>query len=165
MLKREDLDPHPEFLANVEWFIRNRPDLVGNACYSVDGKRYVLSIADSDQFARILQRVWDPKEFLSPHGIRSLSKYHEQHPFCFGGQCVGYEPGESRVKSREEIPTGAARCGFPLRYLLIRSLLKFSRALKPDFAVQNPRQRRPADHAACHGGGDRRPHDRFLPAE
>ncbi|MGH9530127.1 MAG: MGH1-like glycoside hydrolase domain-containing protein, partial [Terriglobales bacterium] len=41
VLDREDLEPHSEFLGNVEWFIKNRPDLVGNACYSVDGNRYV----------------------------------------------------------------------------------------------------------------------------
>src|SRR5581483_407879 len=98
VIEREDLDPHPEFLANVDWFIRNRPDLVGHACYSVEGQRYVLSIADSDQFARMLQRIWDKDEFLSPFGVRSLSRYHAQHPFCFGGRCVGYEPGESDAK-------------------------------------------------------------------
>ena len=37
-----------------------------------------------NQFKRLLQRIWDPEEFLSPYGIRSLSKYHEQHPFQFG---------------------------------------------------------------------------------
>ncbi len=81
VVDREDLDPHPEFLGNVEWFIKNRPDLVGNACYSIEGERWVLSIADSGQFARILQHIWDPNEFLASHGIRSLSKYHEQNPF------------------------------------------------------------------------------------
>jgi hypothetical protein len=138
VLDREDLDPHPEFLGNVEWFIKNRPDLVGNACYSVEGKRYVLSIADSDQFARILQYVWDPNEFLAPHGIRSLSKYHEQHPFCFGGECVGYEPGESTVRIKGGNSNWRGPLWFPTSYLFIRSLLKFSRALRPDFAVTTP---------------------------
>jgi hypothetical protein len=138
VIDREDLDPHPEFLGNVEWFIRNRPDLVGNACYSIDGQRYVLSIADSDQFARVLQYVWDPKEFLAPHGIRSLSKYHERHPCCFGGGCVGYEPGESTVRIKGGNSNWRGPLWFPTTYLLIRSLLKFSRALEPDFAVRTP---------------------------
>jgi hypothetical protein len=136
VLDREDLDPHPEFLGNVEWFIKNRPDLVGNACYSVDGKRYVLSIADSEQFARVLQYVWDPNEFLAPHGIRSLSKYHGQHPFCFGGACVGYEPGESTVRIKGGNSNWRGPLWFPTTYLLIRTLLKFSRALGPDFVVR-----------------------------
>jgi hypothetical protein len=138
VLERQDLAPHAEFLGNVEWFIKNRPDLVGNACYSVDGKRYVLSIADSQQFARILQYVWDPNEFLSPHGLRSLSKFHEQQPFCFEGRCVGYEPAESKTQIKGGNSNWRGPIWFPTTYLLIRSLLKFSRALGPDFAVRTP---------------------------
>ena len=50
----------------MEWFIKNRPDLVGDACYTVGNgqKRYVLSIADPNQFKRLLERIWDPEEFL-----------------------------------------------------------------------------------------------------
>ena len=136
VIDREDLDPHPEFLANVEWFIRNRPDLVGNACYTVDDKRFVLSIADSGQFARVLQHLWNPGEFLSEHGIRSLSKYHERHPFCFQGRCVGYEPGESNEKIKGGNSNWRGPLWFPTSYLLIRTLLKFARALGPEFVVQ-----------------------------
>ena len=138
VIDREDLDPHPEFLGNVEWFMKNRSDLVGNACYSVDGQRYVLSIADSGQVARVLQYIWDPKEFLAPHGIRSLSKYHQQHPFCFGGECVGYEPGESTVRIKGGNSNWRGPLWFPTTYLLIRSLQKFSRGLGPEFAVRTP---------------------------
>jgi len=136
VIDREDLDPHPEFLANVEWFMRNRPDLVGNACYTVDGKRFVLAIADSGQFARVLQHLWNPDEFLSAHGIRSLSKYHEHHPFCFRGRCVGYEPGESNEKIKGGNSNWRGPLWFPTSYLLIRTLLKFARALGPEFVVQ-----------------------------
>ena len=136
VMEREDLDPHPEFLANVEWFVKNRPELVGNTCYSVDGQRYVLSIADPTQFARILGHLWDPEEFLSPHGIRSLSRYHAQHPYCYVGNCVGYEPGESDVKIKGGNSNWRGPVWFPTSYLLIRSLLKFSRALGPEFAVR-----------------------------
>jgi hypothetical protein len=138
VIDRQDLDPYPEFLGNVEWFIRNRPDLVGNACYSVEGQRYVLSMVDAGQFARVLQYIWDPEEFLSPHGIRSLSKYHEQHPFCFKGACVGYEPGESAERIKGGNSNWRGPLWFPTTYLLIRSLVKFSRALGPDFAVTTP---------------------------
>jgi hypothetical protein len=138
VIDRQDLDPYPEFLGNVEWFIRNRPDLVGNACYSVEGQRYVLSMVDAGQFARVLQYIWDPEEFLSPHGIRSLSKYHEQHPFCFKGACVGYEPGESTERIKGGNSNWRGPLWFPTTYLLIRSLVKFSRALGPDFAVTTP---------------------------
>ena len=129
VLSREDLEPHPEFLANVEWFIRNRPDLVGHACYSLDGSRWVLSIADSNQLNRMLHRLADPEEFHSPFGIRSLSKYHQEHPFCFQGKCVGYEPGESDEKIKGGNSNWRGPIWFPTSYLLIRSLMKFHRSL------------------------------------
>ncbi len=129
VLSHEDLEPHPEFLANVEWFIRNRPDLVGHACYSLDGSRWVLSIADSNQLNRMLHRLADPAEFLSPYGIRSLSKFHEEHPFCYGGKCVGYEPGESDEKIKGGNSNWRGPIWFPTSYLLIRSLMKFHRSL------------------------------------
>jgi hypothetical protein len=138
VLNREDLDPHPEFLGNLEWFIKNRPDLVGNACYSVDGQRYVLSIADSGQFARVLQYIWDPEEFLAPHGIRTLSKHHAQHPFHFGGGSVGYEPGEANSRIKGGNSNWRGPLWFPTTYLLIRTLQKFGRALGPEFAVRTP---------------------------
>ncbi|HEV8048590.1 MAG TPA: glucosidase [Terriglobales bacterium] len=138
VLERKDLDAHPEFLGNVEWFIRNRPDLVGNACYSLSGQRYVLSVVDPGQFAQVLQYIWNPEEFLAPHGIRSLSKYHDQHPFSFGGGSVRYEPGESTVRIKGGNSNWRGPLWFPTTYLLTRSLLKFSRALGPDFAVRTP---------------------------
>jgi hypothetical protein len=140
VLEKSDLKSHPDFLANVEWFIRNRPDLVGNACYSIgcDEKctRYVLSIADPVQFHRIATRLWDPAEFLSDHGIRSLSKYHESHPFYFGESRLGYEPGESDAQLKGGNSNWRGPVWFPTSYLLIHSLLRFGDALGPDFAVK-----------------------------
>jgi hypothetical protein len=136
VLRREDLDPHPEFLANVNWFIRNRPDIVGHAC-SVDGDRYVLSIADGEQFGRVLKRICDPREFMSPYGVRSLSKYHEQNPFRFGGRSVGYEPGEADEKIKGGNSNWRGPIWFPTSYLLIRSLLKFGYAGGSAFATED----------------------------
>jgi hypothetical protein len=140
VLEKRDLESHPDFLANVEWFIRNRPDLVGNACYSIgcDDKctRYVLSIADPNQFHRIAARLWDPSEFLSEHGIRSLSKYHQSYPFYFGESRLGYEPGESEAQLKGGNSNWRGPVWFPTSYLLIHSLLRFADALGPDFAVK-----------------------------
>lgn len=142
VLDKRDLEACPDFLANVEWFIRNRSDLVGHACCAIDcGKdtmRYMLSIADSDQLRRILVRIWDPAEFLSDYGIRSLSKYHQTHPFHFSGQRLGYEPGESEAQVKGGNSNWRGPIWFPTSYLLIRSLLRFSQALGPDFIVAPP---------------------------
>jgi hypothetical protein len=144
----------PMFLNDVHWFIRNRPDLVGQACYleERDGdRRDVLSIVDRHQLTRLLQRVWDDDEFLSPGGIRSLSKFHEHHPFSFGSGTVRYEPAEADVKIKGGNSNWRGPVWFPTSYLLIESLMKFSDALGPDFKVQAPAGSgtalRPADMA------------------
>jgi hypothetical protein len=140
VLDREDLEPYPHFLTNVEWFIRNRPDIVGTACYTVgsNSSRYVLSIADPSQFGRILQRLSDPDEFLSPHGIRSISKYHKEHPFRFADSQVGYEPGESEANLKGGNSNWRGPVWFPTSYLLIHSLLRYADALGAEFTVSRP---------------------------
>ena len=137
VLEHEELQSHPNFLRDVEWFIKNRPDLVGDACYAVgDGdRRYVLSIADPNQFKRLLERIWDPDEFLSAHGIRSLSQYHRQHPFQFGDRSLGYEPGEAEVKLKGGNSNWRGPVWFPTSYLLIHSFVRFDQALGSSSAV------------------------------
>ncbi|HZS97372.1 MAG TPA: glucosidase [Terriglobales bacterium] len=137
VLEHEELQSHPNFLRDVEWFIKNRPDLVGDACYGIGtgDRRYVLSIADPTQFKRLLQRIWDPDEFLSPHGIRSLSQHHRQHPFQFGDRSLGYEPGEAEVKLKGGNSNWRGPVWFPTSYLLIHSFVRFDQALGPDSSV------------------------------
>ena len=138
ILDQSDFAACPEFLGNVEWFIENRPDLVGRACYEIKdaaGTRLVLSIADAHQFRRIAARLWDPNEFLSEHGIRSLSKYHQAHPFQFGNSSVGYEPGESQVSLKGGNSNWRGPVWFPTSYLLIQTLLRFHEALSPGSTI------------------------------
>src|SRR5215813_3943789 len=78
------LERLPGFKRRLEWFIDNRPDLIGNvACMRTSGmgERRLLSIATQDQLRRILKYMLDEREFLSPYGIRGLSKYHDAHPY------------------------------------------------------------------------------------
>jgi hypothetical protein len=144
VLRQEDLEPHPRFLASVDWFIQNRPELVGQACYSDKHggvQRHVLSIVDRHQLAKILQRLWDPDEFLSTAGIRSLSKFHEQHPFVFEGREVRYEPAASNTKIMGGNSNWRGPIWFPTSFLLIESLVKLSDAFGPEFAVETPGSR------------------------
>jgi len=129
------------FLTSVKWFVQNRPDLVGDACFTEDaegGLRHVLSIVDRQQLARILCRLWDPAEFLSVAGIRSLSKYHQAHPFVYDGNEVRYEPAEAESKIKGGNSNWRGPVWFPTTYLLIEALVKFDRALHSRFAVAAP---------------------------
>ncbi|MCA1561966.1 MAG: glucosidase [Acidobacteria bacterium] len=141
VLEEDKIDDLPFFFNDVHWFIRNRPDLVGQACYTEtrDGERRdVLSIVDRHQLTRLLQRVWDESEFLSVGGIRSLSKFHEHHPFTFGAGTVRYEPAEADVKIKGGNSNWRGPIWFPTSYLLIESLQKFGAAHGPGFAVPTP---------------------------
>jgi hypothetical protein len=88
----------PEFSLNLEWFSTNRRELIEGCCYRIEhgGKKaHVLAMFDRDQLRRMLGRILDEDEFLSPFGVRSLSKYHDQNPFRFGTAEVRYEPAEA----------------------------------------------------------------------
>jgi hypothetical protein len=114
---------------------------VGQACYSDKRggvQRHILSIVDRHQLAKILQRLWNPDEFLSAAGIRSLSKFHEQHPFVFEGREVRYEPAASNTKIMGGNSNWRGPIWFPTSFLLIESLVKFSDAFGPEFAVETP---------------------------
>ena len=111
----------PNFRAEFEWFLNNKQSLVGDLVRPVerDGKRsFVLSIVNQKQLTSLLSRLWDDNEFLSDFGIRSLSKAHQRNPFQWDGKVVRYEPAEAPTiaSSREEIPIGADRSGFPPRF-------------------------------------------------
>jgi len=128
----------PTFLTSANWFVRNRPDLVGEACFtqSVDGRRrHVLSVVDPQQLARVLQRVWDPDEFLSIGGIRSLSKYHEARPFTLGDLSVAYEPAEAVEKIKGGNSNWRGPIWFPTNFLLIEALTKIDEAMRSSLAV------------------------------
>jgi hypothetical protein len=126
-----DLKSKPGFMRDLDWFVTNRKELVGHACTSTmigGAHAHILSIVDKEQFARILERLKSPDEFLSDHGIRSLSKYHKEHPFSFGNSRVRYEPAEEEVKLKGGNSNWRGPIWFPTSYLLVESLLKFREA-------------------------------------
>jgi hypothetical protein len=101
-----------------------------------------------DQFARVLHRLGDEDEFLSPSGLRSLSKYHLNNPFCFGELTLKYEPAESEQKLKGGNSNWRGPIWFPISYLLIESLLRFGVALGPNFATESPGAAEPVTPSA-----------------
>jgi len=140
-LETDWIQPFAEFHGNLNWFVENRQDLVQRCCHLIqhDGMEvYVLSVVDQYQMGRILQKVFDPGEFLSDFGIRSLSKFHEQTPFVFGGSAVHYEPAESDSKLKGGNSNWRGPIWFPTCFLILESLRKLGKAYGSDFRVPVP---------------------------
>jgi hypothetical protein len=85
-----------------------------------------------------LERVWDPSEFRSEHGLRSLSKFHERHPFDFGGARVGYEPAESGEMLKGGNSNWRGPVWFPTSFMMIESLRKLAKAYGSQFVIDSP---------------------------
>jgi Glycosyl hydrolase family 63 C-terminal domain len=106
------------------------------------GERRLLSIADPDQLRRVLRYMLDEQEFLSPYGIRALSKRHREQPFCLvvngSNQCISYEPGEATTGVFGGNSNWRGPIWMPVNYLIIESLYEFHRYYGDEFKVECP---------------------------
>src|SRR4029079_15580137 len=100
---------------------------------------YICAIVDENQMREMLSRVLDPDEFLSPFGLRSLSKYHESHAFRLGGKELRYEPAESDSKIKGGNSTWRGPVWFPTSFLMVEALRKLGTAYGPTLTVPAPR--------------------------
>ncbi|TMA44784.1 MAG: glucosidase, partial [Deltaproteobacteria bacterium] len=135
----------PAFARRMEWFIDHRPDLTeGVACMRTLGAmdRRLFSVVEPRKLAKILRRLLDESEFLSPHGIRALSRVHRDQPYSLkidGAEYgVRYEPAESSSGLFGGNSNWRGPIWFPVNYLLIESLQKFHHYLGDGFTVEFP---------------------------
>ena len=139
------VDKLPGFKRRMEWFIKHRHDLTANvASMSQEGeeRRLLLSIVTEPQLRRILRYVLDENEFLSPHGVRALSRIYKDHPYVLpidGRQdSVRYEPAESTVGLFGGNSNWRGPIWFPVNFLLIEALQKFHHYFGDAFKVECP---------------------------
>jgi Mannosylglycerate hydrolase MGH1-like glycoside hydrolase domain len=139
------LDEVPGFARRLDWFLADRPDLARLVSRWRDpgmADRRLLSLVRADRMKRLLRRMLDPDEFLSPYGIRSLSRSHADAPFelAFEGEryMIGYEPAESRSGLFGGNSNWRGPVWFPLNFLLIEALRTFHRYYGDDFLVEHP---------------------------
>ncbi len=145
-LEPDLLDRLPGFKRRLEWFVNNRPDLTPNvACMRTrgSGERRLLSICvDQERLRRVLRVMLDEREFLSPYGIRALSRFHQEHPYMLSvngmEHRVDYEPAESSSGLFGGNSNWRGPIWFPVNYLLIESLQKFHHYLGDDYKVECP---------------------------
>ena len=139
------LEKLPEFAERVRTFTSRRPELVANiAPPERVGKngRHLLSLLSEDKLRRVLQCMLDEQEFLSPFGIRSLSRKHLEAPYTFWidrtPYTVGYEPAESSSGLFGGNSNWRGPVWLPFNLLLIRSLLHLYAFYGNDFQVECP---------------------------
>ncbi|MGB9465616.1 MAG: hypothetical protein WBR10_10930 [Candidatus Acidiferrum sp.] len=144
-LEPEIVDRLPGFKRRMQWFIDNHADVpehIEMTQRSARGVRRLLSLANRKQLKRILNRMLDETEFLSPYGVRSLSRYHKDHPYEVQVNDhisrVDYEPAESTSGLFGGNSNWRGPVWFPLNYLLVESLQKFHHYYGEDFKVESP---------------------------
>ncbi|MCW5768820.1 MAG: glucosidase [Phycisphaeraceae bacterium] len=161
VLSDRELDRLPGFRARTAWFLKHRPDLAQHvACMEAsDGESVLrlLAIPSRDRLKRVLRYLLDEEEFLSPFGIRSMSRVHREKPYVFDrGEhhlTVAYVPGESSTSMFGGNSNWRGPVWFPLNYLIIESLERYhyfyGETLKVEFPTGSGRLcdlREVADH-------------------
>src|SRR5690606_34380350 len=122
------------FKRRMEWFIRERGDLSKHISYmehagSMTKGRNLLAVPSRQRLERVLRYVLDETEFLSPFGVRSLSRVHQSHPYVFKVDSaeyrVDYVPGESDTFMFGGNSNWRGPVWFPINYLLIEALERY----------------------------------------
>jgi hypothetical protein len=144
-LEPADLARFEGFRRRMDWFIENRQDLTANIASlraPGQGGRRLLSVVDASQLRRILRVMLDEHEFLSPHGIRALSRAHADHPCVLDldGQhhVVDYEPAESTTDLFGGNSNWRGPVWFPPNYLLIEALQRYDYYYGDAFTIEHP---------------------------
>jgi len=147
VIEKEQRERVPRVLAAYQARARQMPELLEGIHPTGPGhlgvaERGILALVNPERLRRILTKVLDESEFLSPYGIRSLSRFHEQHPYVFyaGGQeyRVDYLPGESNTGMFGGNSNWRGPIWMPVNFLLIRALLNFHLYYGDNFKIECP---------------------------
>jgi hypothetical protein len=135
----------PGFKDRLEWYLTHRPDLASLVSRWQEpgmGERRLVALTRGHRMKRLLRRMLDPNEFLGDYGIRSVSKFHKEHPYVLTvrgeDKIVHYEPGESQTGMFGGNSNWRGPVWFPINYLLIESLQQFHHYYGDDFKVECP---------------------------
>jgi hypothetical protein len=141
----DTLEKLPHFAARVSWFTQNHPELVANI--HRPGKqgssgRFLVALTDENKLRRILSKMLDENEFLSPYGIRSLSRSYAGNPYSinlYGRDfSIDYQPAESTTGAFGGNSNWRGPIWFPINALIIRGLLNLYAYYGNDFLVEYP---------------------------
>ncbi len=149
VLQNDVIQRLPGFKKRMDWFLTHRPDLATQvSCMKSDdetGKpagHRLLAIPSRQRLERVFKYLFDENEFLSPHGIRSLSKFHKEHPYVFRLDHqefqVDYTPAESDTGMFGGNSNWRGPVWFPMNYLILEGLERYWYFYGDDFQVEFP---------------------------
>jgi len=147
VLDQETINAAPGFRRRMEWFLRNRRDLARQISYMEMGgeaqpTERLLAIPSRERLERVLRYLLDPEEFLSPYGVRSLSRVHRDKPYIMHAdgeeRRVDYEPAESRTALFGGNSNWRGPIWFPVNYLLIEALERYHHFYGDTLRVECP---------------------------
>lgn len=147
VLEGDDIDNLPGFSKRLNWFLENRKDLARYISYMEAGGQHkhshrLLAIMSRERLIRVLRYMLDEQEFLSPYGIRSLSRVHLDHPYVLdaGGAefRISYMPGESTTGLFGGNSNWRGPVWFPVNYLIIEALERFHHFYGDTLKVEYP---------------------------
>jgi hypothetical protein len=147
VLDESTIEHLPGFRRRMQWFLDNRPDLARHiACMlpkaGERGVHRLLSLPSRARLERVLRYLLDETEFLSPHGIRSVSRIHAERPYVFeaGGATytVDYVPGESATGLFGGNSNWRGPIWFPINYLVLEALERYFHFYGEDVTVECP---------------------------
>ena len=138
-------DRYPDFQRRRQWFIEHRPDLVESVGAMVDpgaNHNLILGLVRTDQLSSMLKYMLDENEFFSPYGVRSVSRYHKDHPLVLNldGQesRLDYEPGESRTDLFGGNSNWRGPIWMPVNFLILLALKQYHLFYGDAFQVECP---------------------------
>jgi hypothetical protein len=139
------LEDVPQFKHHLEWFLEHRPDLaklVSRWYEPKMGDRRLLAILRGHRMKRVLYRMLDENEFLSPYGIRALSRVYVDHPYVLevdgSNYSVAYQPADSDSGLFGGNSNWRGPIWFPVNYLIVESLQQFHHYYSDDFRIECP---------------------------
>ncbi|MHB1928692.1 MAG: MGH1-like glycoside hydrolase domain-containing protein [Acidimicrobiales bacterium] len=145
VLEDDDLTELPDFSRRLSWFVRHKPDAAAHCVDLMEpghAGRRLLSVVDAERLQRILQRVLDPGQLLSDHGVRSLTAQLRDKPYSMdlGGETasIDYEPAESTNYLFGGNSNWRGPVWFPVNYLLIEALDRYGRYFADHLVVEDP---------------------------
>ncbi len=150
VLEERTIDRLPGFAKRMRWFLEHRADLARRISYfepsggpgDDDHAHYLLAIPSRPRLERVLRYLLDENEFLSPYGIRSISRVHRDRPYVFDARGqefrVDYVPGESETQLFGGNSNWRGPIWFPVNYLLVEALERYHHFYKDKLVVECP---------------------------